>query len=776
MAAPRGLSAAEVADRVASGRVNQVPRGTSRTAGQIVRANTLTLFNLIIGTMATLVLVFGDWRDALFVVAIIVNTAIGIVQELRAKATLERLSVVGEAHPRVRRDGADVEIPMDAVVVDDVLLVGPGDKVVVDGLVLTATWLEVDESLLTGEADPVSKQVGDRVLSGSYVVGGTGAYQATKVGTDAYAVRLAEQARRFTLVSSDLRAGINRILTVMAFIVVPVGVLLIISQLRNAGSFSAAVTGAVAGTVTMVPEGLVLLTSVAFAVGVIRLGRRNVLVQELPAIEGLARADVVCLDKTGTLTEPGMVVDEVRMLDPAAPVEHALGALVSAESHPNASLEAIAARASAAPGWSPLAVVPFSSERKWSGARFVDQGTWVLGAPEVLLDANHPVLDEVRALAEAGMRVLLLATADGGLADADDRGPVEPAALVVIRQRIKPDAAGTLRYFADQGVAVKVLSGDSPQTVGAVVRALEVPSVTGGVDARDLPDDPDELAARMDEETAFGRVTPHQKQTMVQALQSTGHTVAMTGDGVNDVLALKEADIAVAMASGSDASKGVAQIVLVDNRFEHLPAVVAEGRRVVNNIERVAGLFLTKTAYATVFSLLSGVVGLPFPFLPRHLTVISALTIGIPGFFLALGPNSRRYRPGFVRRVARFAIPAGTTAALASFGTYAVSLRLEESTPEEAQTLASIVLFVIALWVVVLVAQPLNAIRVVLVLAMALGFVLVLVVPVTRDFFAFTLPEAVDVVITIGLAAVAVGVLQVVLKVAGSRPRLGFQR
>ena len=370
----------------------------------------------------------------------------------------------------------------------------------------------------------------------------------------------------------------------------------------------------------------------------------------------------------------------------------------------------------------------------------------------------------------------MLGRAEGRLDDAADRGEVAPVALVVIRQRIKPDAAATLRYFHDQGVAVKVLSGDSARTVGAVVRALDVPGAGDGVDARELPEDTESLAPIMDTGTAFGRVTPHQKQTMVHALQSRGHTVAMTGDGVNDVLALKDADIAVAMASGSDASKGVAQIVLVDNRFEQLPAVVAEGRRVVNNIERVAGLFLTKTAYATVMSLLSGVIGLPFPFLPRHLTVISALTIGIPGFFLALGPNRRRYRPGFVRRVARFAIPAGTTAALASFVTYAVSLSLEDSTRAEAQTLASIVLFVVALWVVVLAAQPLNPIRVVLVAAMAAGFVLVLAIPFTREFFAFTLPEAIDVVITIGLAIVAVGVLQVVLGIVGSRPTLSFQR
>lgn len=766
VSAAAGLTAAEVAARVEAGAVNRTPRGPQRTVGQIVRANTLTLFNLILGSMAALVLVFGDWRDALFLTAVVVNTGVGIVQELRAKATLDRLSVVGEARPRVRRDGVVVEVPAEQVVRDDVVLAGAGDTVVVDGEVLESEGLEVDESLLTGEAEPVAKVAGQQVRSGSFVAAGSGSYRATRVGAEAYAAQLAAKARRFRLVSSDLRDGVNRILRVMAMIIVPVGALLAVTQLRHASSLAQAVSGAVAGTSTMVPEGLVLLTSIAFAVGVVRLGRRDVLVQELPAIEGLARVDVLCVDKTGTLTEPGMVLDDVVLLDGGGTVEAALGALGAIEERPNPTLAAVVA-ACPAPGWTATASVPFSSARKWSGARFGQHGGWVLGAPDVLLDPADPAHSQSQALAGQGLRVLLLARSAGDLDDQHHLGALTPAALVTLRQRLKPDAAAVIEYFRTQGVAVKVLSGDSPRTVAAVLRDLDLPGRV--VDAGALA--PDVLEREVEDVVAFGRVTPEQKRAIVHALQAHGHTVAMTGDGVNDVLALKDADIGVAMASGSQATRGVAQVVLTDNRFEQMPTVVAEGRRVVNNIERVAGLFLTKTAYATCISLLCGVVGLAFPFLPRHLTVISALTIGIPGFLLALGPNTRRYRPGFVGRVTRFAVPAGVVAALATFATYAVALSLEQSTRAEATTVASIVLFMVAWWVVVLVAEPLTGIRLAMVVAMAAGFVLVLAVPWTREFFAFTLPEPVDLAVTVGIGVLAIGVLQVVLRIVrvGSR-------
>jgi cation-transporting ATPase E len=770
--ANRGLSAAEVAERVGAGLANDVEETTSRTIGQIVRANTLTLFNAVIGVLFALIMVFGNWRDGLFALVALANTGVGIVQELRAKRTLDRLAVVGEARPTVRRDGVAVGVRLHEVVRDDVLLLSTGDRVVVDGVVVESDGLEIDESLLTGEADAVHEQVGAEVMSGSFVVAGQGAYVATRVGQEAYAAQLAAEARTFTLVRSELRDGVNRILQIMTVLIVPVGALLVWSQFRTQSSVAEAVSGAVAGVVTMIPEGLVLLTSIAFAAGVVRLGREQVLVQELPAIEGLARVDVICLDKTGTLTEPGMRVRDVEVLDAAGepvPVDLVLAALAAAEAHPNASLLAIRDRFGQPPaGWAVVSSVPFSSARKWSGVCFGEQGSWVLGAPEVLLTEDggpsSAALARSRALAEQGLRVLLTARAAGELTGPDDVGPLTPVALVSIEQRLKDDAAETLRYFASQGVAVKVISGDSPVTVGAVVAQLGVRRPDGavavGFDARDLPEDPTELAAVMEREVAFGRVSPAQKQRMVRALQGGGHVVAMTGDGVNDVLALKDADIGIAMASGSDATRAVAQLVLVDSRFQHLPGVVAEGRRVINNIELVANLFLTKTVYATVLAVLSGVAGLAFPFLPRHLTVVSALTIGVPGFFLALAPNTALARRGFVRRVLWFAVPAGVVCAVGAFAAYYLGLIDPDVSNDQARSLAAIVLFLVAWWVVIMIARPLTPFRLLLALALVAGFVLVLSVPALQRFFAFDLAPAYDVIGALGVAGASILVLE----------------
>jgi cation-transporting ATPase E len=765
-----GLTSGQVAERVARGQVNDVPSRPSRSATEIVRANTLTAFNGLLGSLLVIILVVGPLQDALFGFVILSNTLVGIVQELRAKRTLDRLAIVGAVRPTVRRDGRDRPVDAAEVVLDDILVLGLGDEVVVDGVVSGSDGLEVDESLITGEADPVAKQPGDPVLSGSFVAAGNGSYRATKVGHEAYAAQLAEQARRFTLTRSELRSGIDRIIKVMALVMVPVGGLLFASQLRSTDGIADAVRGTVAGLVTMVPEGLVLLTSVAFAVGVIRLGRRNVLVQELPAIEGLARVDVVCLDKTGTLTEPAMTVTDVATLDPGAPVEAVLGALAAADPRPNPSLHAIRAAYPAPPDWPASAVVPFSSARKWSGASFAGHGSWLLGAPEVLLPAGAAALERAQGLAGRGLRVLVLARAAGRI-DADTRpGPVTPTALVVIEQPIRPDAAATLRYFEDEGVTVKVISGDSPHTVGAIARRLEIPGAGDPVDARDLPSRTEPLAGAMEERSTFGRVAPQQKQGMVLALQSRRHVVAMTGDGVNDVLALKSADIGVAMGNGSDATRAVAQLLLLDSRFAVLPDVVAEGRRVIGNIERVANLFLTKTVYATLLSLAVVAARLPFPFLPRHLTLIGTLTIGTPAFFLALLPNTQRAHPGFVRRVLRFAVPSGFVAAAASFAAYGTAL-LDGVPREQAQTVAALVLFVVAFWVLVIVARPLTPVKTALVATMGAVFLFVVAVPGLREFFALSLPPWPDLAFSGAVSGGAVALLELGWRVSGWRRR-----
>ncbi|MER5824839.1 cation-translocating P-type ATPase [Streptomyces mirabilis] len=762
-----GLSAAEVAERVARGEVNDVPVRSSRSMGEIVRANVFTRFNAIIGVLWLIMLFVAPFQDSLFGYVIIANTGIGIIQEWRAKKTLDSLAVIGEAKPTVRRDGVAGEVSTSEIVLDDVIEIGPGDKIVVDGSCVEADGLEIDESLLTGEADPVVKHAGDAVMSGSFVVAGGGAFTATKVGREAYAAQLAEEASRFTLVHSELRSGISTILKYVTWMMIPTAIGLVISQLVvKQHGFKDSIARTVGGIVPMVPEGLVLLTSVAFAIGVIRLGRKQCLVQELPAIEGLARIDTVCLDKTGTLTEGGMDVTELRPIQGADEtyIRKALGALGESDPRPNASLQAIINSYPDSEDWRCTESLPFSSARKYSGASFSEgngeSSTWLLGAPDVLLPDGDPALAETARLNEDGLRVLLLAKASKDLDDPKVTEGARPTALVVLEQRLRPDAADTLRYFAEQDVKAKVISGDNAVSVGAVAGKLGLSGTV--VDARHLPDEKEEMAKSLDKGTVFGRVTPQQKRDMVGALQSRGHTVAMTGDGVNDVLALKDADIGVSMGSGSEATRAVAQIVLLNNSFSTLPSVVAEGRRVIGNITRVATLFLVKTVYSVLLAILVVCWRVEYPFLPRHLTLLSTLTIGIPAFFLALAPNTERARPHFVQRVMRYSIPGGVVAAVATFITYLVA-RHHYTGPGEldAETsAATLTLFLISMWVLAIIARPYTWWRVALVASMGLAFLVVLVVPWLQHFFALKLVGVEMPWIAVGISVVAAATLE----------------
>ncbi|MER6682445.1 HAD-IC family P-type ATPase [Streptomyces olivaceoviridis] len=771
-----GLTGAEVADRVGRGLVNDIPVRSSRSLGEIVRANVFTRFNAIIGVLWLVTLFVAPIQDSLFGFVILANTGIGIVQEWRAKQTLDSLAVIGEARPTVRRDGVATEVATHEIVLDDLIEIGPGDKVVVDGVCAEADGLEIDESLLTGEADPVVKRPGDPVLSGSFVVAGSGAFTATKVGREAYAAQLAEEASRFTLVHSELRTGISTILKYVTWMMVPAAVGLVITQLvvKN-DDLKDSVARTIGGIVPMVPEGLVLLTSVAFAIGVIRLGRKQCLVQELPAIEGLARVDTVCLDKTGTLTEGGMDVTELRTLDGADEtyLRKVLGALGESDPRPNASLQAIIDAYPDSDDWRCVESLPFSSARKYSGAAFSEgdgeTSTWLLGAPDVLLGADDPALAETERLNEQGLRVLLLARAHRDLDDAEPARGARPAALVVLEQRLRPDASDTLRYFTEQDVRAKVISGDNAVSVGAVAAKLGLEGTA--VDARRLPAERPEMAKALDAGTVFGRVTPQQKRDMVGALQSRGHTVAMTGDGVNDVLALKDADIGVAMGSGSEATRAVAQIVLLDNSFATLPSVVAEGRRVIGNITRVATLFLVKTVYSVLLAVLVVCWQVEYPFLPRHLTLLSTLTIGVPAFFLALAPNKERARPHFVRRVMRYAVPGGVLAGVATFATYLLA-RHHYTGPGAlgAETsAATLTLFLISMWVLAIIARPYTWWRVALVAAMAVAFLLVLAIPALQDFFALKLVGMELPWTAVGVAAVAAAALEYLWRWVGRR-------
>ncbi|MFK0072629.1 cation-translocating P-type ATPase [Arthrobacter woluwensis] len=788
-----GLTPDQVAERVAAGAVNRTEDSTGRSTWQIVRANVFTRINAIFAVLAAIVVSTGYFIDAAFGLLIIANSVVGIIQEIRAKRTLDRLAIVGQAKPRVRRDGASQEIAPEDVVRDDLIELGPGDQVMVDGEVLESAGLEVDESLLTGESDALAKTPGDEVLSGSFVSSGTGLYRATKVGSEAYAAKLSAEASKFTLVNSELRNGINKILKVITWLLIPAGVLSIYNQLSGHQALSDALRGMVAALVPMVPEGLVLMTTIAFAVGVIRLGRRQCLVNELPAIEGLARVNVVCADKTGTLTENAMRLGSVETPGDfstdddagAAPgadgaarqlAASALAALAASDPRPNASMEAIREAYPTAPAWEVAETLPFASSRKYSGATFRGDaaadasGSWLLGAPDVLLDAAEaagvtglePWRRETDHFGSTGLRVLLLVRSR-----ALDSATIQaPAALVILEQKVRAEAPATLEYFAEQNVKVKVISGDNADSVGAVARSLHLAGAERTVDARTLDADPEKLADEVDRGTVFGRVTPDQKRAMVKALQSKGHTVAMTGDGVNDVLALKDADIGVAMGAGSPATRAVAQIVLLDNSFATLPHVVAEGRRVIGNIERVATLFLTKTVYSVLLAILVGLPGLigldqvPYPFLPRHVTIVGWFTIGLPAFVLSLAPNHDRAQPGFASRVLRRALPAGVVVGIAAFVSY-LMVRGDAVPQAQSSTAALLTLMTIALWVLAIVARPYTWWKVLLLTAMIGGTVAMFAIPGARSVLQLEIGGPAQLWTAFGVAAVGIVLVEI---------------
>jgi cation-transporting ATPase E len=755
-----GLTAAQVAERRAAGLTNYQGRQPTRTIAQIVRANVLTRFNAILAVLLVVILIVGPLQDALFGLVLVANSGVGILQELRAKRTLDRLSVLNAPTARVRRDGVVAEIPAGQVVRDDVVELRAGDQVIADGLIRTATGLEIDESLLSGEADPVGKEPGDEVMSGSFVVAGQGQMTATKVGAGAYAAELTRQARGYSPARSEIRDAINRLLAWISWALVIVGPALVVTQLNSGQHLDEALRGSVAGLTGLVPEGLVLLTSVAMAAGVVRLASRRVLVQDLPAIEGLARVDLICCDKTGTLTEGSMQVVSVEPVpadpvpaDPdavpvdAVPVDAVLGALAAADPRRNATMAAVGARF-ADPGWRPTGVTAFSSARKWSAASFEGSGTWLIGAPEMILPGDRAapdravldraVLDRAGRLAAQGNRVLLLARSP--LQVRAERVPeqVSPVALVALQERIRPDAKATLGYFASQGVQVRVISGDHPQTVGAIGRRLGLPGADHPVDARELPADTGELAAAVRDVTVIGRVAPRQKQAIVAALQHLGHVVAMTGDGVNDVLALKNCDVGVAMGSGTPASRGVARLVLLDDKFATLPDVVAEGRRLIGNVDRVSRLFLTKTCYAMLIAVGVSIGSLPYLFYPRHLTIVSTLGIGVPAFFLALAPNAARIAPGFLFRALRFALPAGLVIAGAALAAF-LTVRGLGYGLDAARTAATVVTVCLSLLVLGALARPLASWRGAMILALAAVFAALFALPALRSALALVL-------------------------------------
>lgn len=791
-----GLTSKEVAQRIESGQSNAVKTSTSRSVQDIVRANVFTLFNGIIFAAIVLVLITGSWRDAVFGFVIIINTGIGIVTELRAKRTLDKLSILVASEFLVRRDGEDIEVSHNEIVLDDLLWIRAGEQVPADGQIIQTWGLELDESMLTGESRTVRHKVGEQVYSGATAVSGMALVKVNAVGSHSYAATLTAQAKVYKKTVSDLNKGINTILKFMTFLVVPLCILLILSQVHTVGGWGTAlstgewrqaVVSAVAGVVGMIPEGLVLLTSLNFAVAAMRLARHNTLVQELESVETLARVDALNLDKTGTITDGGIAFNRLVMLGSAnaAAEQAATQSLYDCcnEEQPNGTGQAVLAGLKAQ-GYGAGAVesrVPFSSARKWSAVRKSGE-TWYMGAPEVIISALEgdysSVLQQVNEYANDGNRVLLVARSTAPLSEGSCRqkrlrGAVEganvsddpqldvqaePVALVLCSEKIREDAERTLAWFREQGVRCRVISGDNPVTVGAIARRVKL---TGdhepvAMDARELPEDVNELARVLENVDVLGRVLPDQKRAIVQALHTQNHVVAMTGDGVNDALAIKEADLGVAMGNAAPATKAVAQVVLVDSKFSHLPDVVARGRQVMANMERVASLFLVKTVYSALISLGVVLTQIPYPYLPRHITYIGALTIGMPAFILALAPNTRRYIPGFLKRVVTFALPGGIATALSVLlaswtlpNVMGWDVVNNDADLSALRATSAIILFLMGVFVLARVARPLNSWRGALVAGFAAAGIIGAFIPFVANFFALILPTGTTLVATL---------------------------
>jgi cation-transporting P-type ATPase E len=802
---PAGLTLDEVRSRIQLGQTNVMPSDTGRSFWRIMQANLFTLFNLIVGGSFALLLVLGYWQDALFGFFVIANVVIGVAQEFRAKLTLSRLAVLNAPKARVLRDGVVSEVAVGQVVLDDVFVLAAGDQVTADAVVLEAHGLDVDESLLTGEADPVASPAGRELMSGSSVVAGSGLARVIRVGADSYAARITAEAKQFSLVRSELRSGIARIIKWITIALLPVGAIVVNGQMQAVGGWEVAIaTGAwreatvasAASLIAMIPQGLVFMTSVALAVGAVKLARREVLVQELAAVEGLARVDMLCLDKTGTLTEGRMVLDTVEPLagstvtaaveplgtDSLSPAAHAALSWMGADRDANATARALAERFTTPPAEPSVRDIEFSSRRKWSAVSFADgpaRGTWVMGAPDIVLADVPGSTDALARFAEratAGERTVVLARTefvlDPPVETADGERAPEPelptglraVALVSFREKVRDDAHETLSYFREQEVELCVISGDDPRTVAAVAREAGIHHDGPGFDARTLPDldgsHDAELDAIMAEHRVFGRVTPEQKKAMVLSLQRLGHTVAMTGDGVNDALALKHADLGIAMGSGAAATRAVARLVLLDGQFSRLPRIVAEGRQVIANVERLAKLFLSKTTYAILFAVVFGALLWPFPFLPRQLSIVDGLTIGLPALVLALLPNIQRYRPGFLRRAARFCIPSGLIVGGTLISVVAYAYLGGHAAPV-VQTTAVITLTLTALWVLVILSRPFTLITSIVVVAAYLGLGVVLSIPIVTDFLQLGAPPIELVLVAVGASAIGSVVLEV---------------
>jgi cation-transporting ATPase E len=741
-----GLSEDDAARRLLT-RGGAGPPRSSRSYASIVRANVLTVFNAILAGFGVLTLAFGDWRDALFLGVIVANSGIGITQEVRAKRALDRLSLLVAPQARVRRDGIVRPVAVDEVVVGDVALLEPGDQVTADGELLAAVDLRLDESILTGESEPAQRLVGEEVRSGAFVVEGTGAYRVSAVGLDSFAVRVTGEARSFRHPRSPLERAVNRLLYVLVALVVGLGALLAFSLHHRHVHMHTAVATATAGVVSMIPEGLMVLVSLTYAAGALRMSRRGVLAQQLNAIESLASVDTICIDKTGTLTSSALRVVE---LLPAPGISEerlraSLGSLAASASARNITLQAIAEACPADP-LPVLGEVPFSSRRRWSAVSFAD-GALYLGAPGRLPSGQLEVAIEQRQ--QAGRRVLALARGAGALPQQPgDRPPasLESLGAVVLAEELRPNVGETIAYLKREGVEIKVLSGDSSQTVAAIARDVGI-DVAGVSEGDAIPSDPQERRRYAAETTVVGRISPDGKRAIVEALREDGRYVAMVGDGVNDVPALKSARLAIAQGSGTQMARSVADLVLISGDFASVPPLLVEGRRALRNLQRVSKLYVTKSAFAAFLILTIGISSDSYPLLPRHLTLAASLTIGIPTFFLALAPSSGPWAPAhFASRAARFAVPAGVVLGTGVVAGYLFALHDLDLSVADARTVAVTVLVAGGLYLVMALETEGSWRRSSLVAGMcatlAGAYVASLLIPATRRFFDLTTLDA----------------------------------
>lgn len=750
-----GLTEEEASTRYNAGQNNITHVRTSRSYRHIFYSNIFTRFNALLSVMYVIILFVGTLQDSLFGLIIVLNTVIGIVQELRAKWTLDKLALVLTPHATVLRNGKIKTVPASKIVLDDVIEVTAGKQILVDGIVIATTHLEVNESMITGESEAVEKKAGDPIYSGSFVLSGKCRMQAIRVGERAYARQLARVARHFVLSKSELRKGINQILRYVTWLLVPAALLLFITQiLYMQHGWKDALAASAGGVVNMIPDGLVLLTSVVMALAIVRLSKKRVLIQELPAVEMLARINVLCLDKTGTLTEGTITTERIVPLAtsdkaPQVDIKTVLAYFAYAQEQ-TTTLRAIGdAFPLAEPQqWAITDNVPFSSSRKWSALTFKKNGTWLLGATEMMVADNElsrlQKTSELTSLVQSGKRVLLLAYSPTRISRSTDGKSFLtpksfPVAFVVLQEKLRPGVQQTLDYFKEQGVAVKVISGDTPQTVGAVAKEAGISAETPQ-SGLTLPDTIEELGDVVEKNAVFGRVLPEQKRMMMRALKRRGYVVAMVGDGVNDVLAIKEADFSIAMGSGTDASRAIAQLVLLDNNFSSLPDIIAEGRRIIANIERTANLFITKTAYVIIMSLAVGIALVPFPFLPRHLTLIGTFTVGVPALFLSFAKNNKRAQPGFVKRVFRFSLPSGTLVASLTLMTYALTRLLVPDSIEVARSSATLALFGCGMALLILLAKPKTILQKGFIAALGLCMALFFIIPSWRGSFGLALP------------------------------------